>query len=126
MSEHGPVHLPSMCKRHQCEVVDRLGIPETGPWQVTIMAVNLACFRAISVDPSFRRRTDEDPAMWSIVLAEVGCMACYAARAFDLALQILQADGDWKPLFGAAFGKTRHPSWPDVWTLAPREPERPT
>lgn len=111
-------YLPQMCARHQRAVVERLLIPPSGPWQMTIVAVNLACFRATTFDERFLKRTEGDPASFSVVLAEMGCLACLQGRAFQTALEIAKHDGEWMPLFEAAFGKKAHPMWPAKWTIA--------
>lgn len=111
-------YLPQFCRRHALQVIEQLRIPRSGPWQMTLMAANLACFRALTFDPVFLKRTEGDPAAFSLVLAEIGCLACHQPRAIELSIEILREDREWMPLFEAAFGKKAHPRWPAEWTIA--------
>ena len=116
-SPQAAVYIPALCPTHQCLTVSALGIGPDGPWQMTLLAVQLACFRAVTFDARFTKRTEGDPAVMTAVLEEIGCLACWNSRAFHVAIHIAKHDRDYMPLFGVAYGKTRHPLWPDEWTI---------
>lgn len=108
--------IPQLCHPHQVEVVKTLRIPPEGPWIGTLMAVNLACFRAVTYDARFKARTEGDPSTFTIVLAEIGCLACAQPRAFRTAVEFL-AHEDWMTLFAVAYGRAKHERWPAEWTI---------
>lgn len=110
-------YIPELCKMHQAKVVHGLGLKPEDSWQMTLMAVQLAAFRATTFDERFLKRTEGKAENFSVVLGELGCLACWQPEAYRQAMAILRHDHDWKPLFAAAFGKERHPLWPSKWTI---------
>jgi hypothetical protein len=112
-------YLPQLCAKHQRAVVQRLKLAPDSWWQGALMATQLACFRATSLDPRFIKRTEGDIAAMSIVLAEIGCLGCWQPRAIEVSISIMRRDGDYIHLFDLAYGTKRltDPLWPLQWVL---------
>lgn len=106
-----PVMIPSYCESHLYELlVLRLGIPESGPWQSRTVISQMLLFQWVCVDPRFWRRCgneecERDTHAMNIVLAEIGCLACFAPKGFRVVWQMMRGDLD------AAIGASKRGDW---------------
>lgn len=105
------VMVPSLCAPHMHElVVQRLRIPESGPWQTRMVIAQMLLFQWTATDPRFwqrcgRTKDERDVAAMNLVLAEIGCLACWSSRGFQTIWQMMRDDlegaiaaskrGDW-------------------------------
>lgn len=84
------IHLPILCRGHAHElVVHRLEIPETGPWVLAMVVMELLLFQWAAKDPAIWKRADGNVADLTLVFAEIGCLACRYPDGFDAAVRVL-------------------------------------
>lgn len=116
MQPETAVCVPALCMSHQRMTVDRLHIPESGPWQAAIVIVNVLLFgRAIADDRVVRRigtnlKGVEFASTASLVLAEIGCLGCFDRDATDRAINLIKARG-LQHAAEVARGVITHPYW---------------
>jgi hypothetical protein len=107
----GTVVSPPLCQWHQHDlVVHRLKIPESGPWVVAFVTMQILLFTWVTSDVRVYRRTRGELADMSLVLAELGCLACYDGEGYDRATILLRRDASLAAK--VAQGKATDPDWP--------------
>lgn len=117
--ERPTVVVPALCKDHQHDaIVHRLGITIDGPWQVTLAGIGLLMSQACFADDRIQKRTGGDLATMSLVLAEIGCPACYLPDMYRKACRVMR--GGYVHGFDVAFGKATDAAWPT--SLQPPQP----
>ena len=93
------IWVPDMCRAHQAELVQRLRIPESGPWRVAIIVTQIRLFQtATACDRVWQRcglteSGERDVADLSLVLAEIGCLACFDRSAFQETVDLIRTHG---------------------------------
>ena len=93
------VFLPDMCRAHQAELVNRLRIPESGPWQSTLVIMNIRLFQAATANPKVWERCSvvddgkRDESDLTLVLAEIGCLACFDRHTYGETLSLMRTKG---------------------------------
>jgi hypothetical protein len=99
MSDQPTIYVPNLCHSHQRELFNRLGISKFGPWRATMTVVNIRLFQVASANPKVQQRCapaedgTSDVRDLSLVLAEIGCLACFDRKAFNEAVQIVYKHG---------------------------------
>jgi len=106
----------------------RLKVGEDGPWQVALITMQILCFTWATTNPSFNKRlqgapgdADEHahPRDMNLVLAEIGCLACFDGEGYDRASILCRRD--LSRAAKIAQGKEKDPDWPiDARVLALR------
>lgn len=72
------VMAPDLCAAHQHDaLVHRLHITEAGPWQITLVGLSILLSQAAFQDRRVQRRTAGQLEDFSLILAEIGCLACF-------------------------------------------------
>ena len=112
MSEEQPtIVVPSLCNDHRHKMlVHDLQIPPTGPWQVAELTATILLFQAAAQDERISRRAENEASNLSLILAEVGCLACFEPKWYDLMVALLKK-GVSRAAKVAQF-KERDPDWP--------------
>jgi hypothetical protein len=92
------IHVPALCQKHNSAVVSRLRIPESGPWQAAIAINQVFLFQAATENPIVWQRcgqTDEgrETKDLSLVLAEIGCLACFLPEKFERVIGLIKRKG---------------------------------
>ena len=109
--------LPSLCEAHQALILHNLRMGPTEPWKAALVVANLMLFQITSAgDVMWQRAKREDgetptSADVSLVLAEMGCLACFSHKNLERVLTIFRKHG----LQGAAKisqGQLESPHWP--------------
>lgn len=85
----------ALCKRHATSVRLRLHLTEVGPWRDACVLTGVLLFRRVSARRQFQARcggTPDEHAVETInlVLAEIGCLACWDSSAFTAAIACLR------------------------------------
>lgn len=99
MSENPTVVVPQLCQKHQRALIQRLMIPESGPWRVAIITAQIMMFQAaVANDVVWQRCSalaDGQPNSedLSLVLAEIGCLACFEREGWLRVLRIMGTKG---------------------------------
>lgn len=110
--------IPELCQQHRRDLVVRLDIPETGPWLATMVTGQILLFQTAARSDVIWQRcskvagTDQrDANDLSLVLAEIGCLACYRPDWFDMVIRLIDTEGLH---FAAqvAQAKKSHPDFP--------------
>lgn len=116
--DRSTIHIQRLCARHEHElVVHRLQIPEDGPWLVAVVTAQILLFQWASADDAIWKRAERDAANLTLVLAEIGCLACRYVPGFDAAVRVLQKGIDHAAM--VAQGKASDPEWTVLTTAAP-------
>lgn len=114
------VELPLMCRKHDARVIHRLRIPESGPWRVALITMQMLLFRAALCDERIAKRAESEVKNMTLILAEIGCPACDRPHDFNRAMTVLRkgleyagrvAKGD---VFDAYFGIPANPPTPEA------------
>lgn len=142
------VVLQPLCRAHRFFTVHDMALSPDGPWQIAIMCVSTLLFARSTADAQLNRRIGEEDTgpTRSLVLAEVGCLACRYSATYEATLKIIRrpygacqvsptgacascaaATADrWHAGFTHAFavlhGKESDPDWSAEWQ--PKEPPR--
>lgn len=93
------IAIPQLCREHQLQIVQHLGIGEDGPWRVTIVVMNMLLFQAATENDMVWARCSllpdgsRDHDDLSLVLAEIGCLACFQPGKLENALRITAQKG---------------------------------
>lgn len=101
------------CERHESDILHhRLKVPESGPWVATLVTMQLLMLNWLMTDKRIYARSEngrvED---LTLVLAEVGCMACYDNDGYNRALSLFRVGGlDYAAR--VAQGKASDRRWP--------------
>lgn len=104
------VEVPVMCERHRYDLlVDRLKIPPHGPWMVAEVTMQIMLFQAATADERIQARTGGDPHSLSLVLNELGCLACWERKWYKRALLIIEKGVSYAAK--VAQGKFYDPDW---------------
>lgn len=80
--------VPQMCEQHQAALVAKLRFTPTDPWQMAIMVAQIMLFQNASNKEWVWQRCSllpdgkRDGKDLSLVLAEIGCLACLDTDAF--------------------------------------------
>lgn len=114
-STEGTVCVPALCVKHQRVVIDRLRIPKHGPWNAALMIVNLLLFGRVIADDRITERIGdaegvEFASTASLVLAEIGCLACFQGDAVYQAIKLIKRKG-LKHAADVSRGEIAHPFW---------------
>ena len=89
MSAHPQVLIPDMCKLHQSLLIQQVGIPESGPWRVAIIAAQVTLFQGTTAKKSTWDRLGGDVGR----IGELGCLACYSPDVFGQVVHAFQTGG---------------------------------
>lgn len=109
--ERPQVVVPELCKKHQRDlIVRRLKVPESGPWQGTLAAAQLLLFNRAAADPRIVARAEQSTENLTLVLAEVGCLACYLPEWYRRSITVLRRG--LGHAIAVAYGKDEDPEWP--------------
>jgi hypothetical protein len=114
LKQHGPnplVRMPDLCYRHQYDLVRRrLHLEETDPWRAAIIEAQMLLLQAALVHPSVQARSEGNPLNLSIVLAEIGCLACFLPQDYRTAVVLIKdpnvKTGD------LIYRRAKDPRWP--------------
>jgi hypothetical protein len=88
---HDRPRVEILCRRHEHElIVHDLEIPESGPWKPAMLYAQMLLFSKVAGDPRVVARIDGDDHNLSLVLAEIGCMACFAPDVYERAVRVLR------------------------------------
>lgn len=87
------VVIPRMCPRHERDVTRRLRLTQNDPWMATLTVVQILLFTWTTADVRFHRRTEGDLKNMSLILAEMGCMACVHGDGFTKAIGLIRDRG---------------------------------
>lgn len=105
------IQIPALCANHQHElVVHRLQIPESGPWVLAMIIMDVLLFQWATKDPGIWKRADGEVADLTLVLAEIGCLACRYPDGFGAAVRVLQKGIDHAAAVSQA--RATDPDWP--------------
>jgi len=110
-AEAQPIMVPSLCDRHLHElVIRRLKMPESGPWRSRVVIAQILLFQWTATDPRFWKRCgktqdERDVAAMNIVVAEIGCLACWSPRGFRVIWNMMRDDLD------AAVAASKRGNW---------------
>jgi hypothetical protein len=94
------VMVPDLCDRHLHElVVRRLKLAPSDGWRAKVIIAQILLFQWTATDPRFWRRCgktveERDRQAMNIVLAEIGCLACYSPRGFSTIWRMIRDDLD--------------------------------
>lgn len=91
MSEQPQVVIPQMCERHRYDFLARR--MKLGPDDLRLaieVTVQLLLFRIVAADSRILARSEGDANNLSLVLGELGCMACFDPKAYRLAYRCCQ------------------------------------
>lgn len=91
-SAHVPhIVVPDLCDPHKHElIVRRLRVPRTGPWRATIVVAQVLLAQRGMSSRRIHRRIGGDPQQYSVVLAEIGCLACWDKDGFRRVVRVLR------------------------------------
>lgn len=107
------VVIPQLCLTCQYRALVReLHVPETGPWQVTLVALQVLLFQAAMVDERTTKRGGAELEDYTLVFAEIGCLACWMPAIFDKAIAVAKKDGGYLHAFAVAYGRAEDADWP--------------
>jgi hypothetical protein len=109
------VMVQRFCTKHERDVVRRLKLQPTDPWQATMTVVQILLFTWTTADPGFHRRTAGDAANMSLVLAEIGCLACYQHDGYVRAIGLIRERG-----LSHAAAVSRHDAADELWPIHAR------
>lgn len=109
------VQVPQLCQSHQVHLVTRLRLGPDDPWRAAMVVNALLMFQRASQDNSIHARTGGDIGQLSLVLAEIGCLACRYPEDFSSALSF-QHEADGKRVADVIHARVSDPRWP--WGLA--------
>jgi hypothetical protein len=88
------VMVPKFCEYHQHDlVVRRLKLSESDAWMVSMLTVQILCFTWATADPRINARLPKEssePSDLSLILAEVGCLACFDGEGYDRAAMLVR------------------------------------
>jgi predicted TIM-barrel fold metal-dependent hydrolase len=91
MSEKPQVVIPQMCERHRYDfLARRMKIGPDDPRLAIEVTVQLLLFRIVAADPRIVARAAGEADNLSLVLGELGCMACWDQKAYRLAYRCCQ------------------------------------
>lgn len=83
------IHVADLCRYHAHElVVHRLQIPESGPWALAMIVMEILLFQWATKDPAIWKRADGNVADLTLVFAEIGCLACRYPDGFEAAVRV--------------------------------------
>jgi hypothetical protein len=110
-------YLPDLCPKHQRKLVEALKIGPEGPWQSTLAVANIMLFQAAiagkvvwgrcSKDEKGHARTED----LSLVLAEIGCLACFDSLAWSRIIRLHRKYSSIG-ISRIIHGKLKDPDWP--------------
>lgn len=119
-SEKRPlVEIPQVCREHQRKMCERLRIGPDDPWLASLVTLQLLLFRAAMHDEGITKRVGGDTESISLVLAELGCLACARHDDFRRALIVMRKGGMYAAqvargeVYDADFGIPIPPAKPD-------------
>lgn len=106
------VMIPDLCERHLSDLVRRrLRMHDHEPWRAAVVVAQLLLFTWTTGDRRFLARTEERTENFSLVLAEIGCLACFDRAAYGRVCRLMRKLG----VDGAARvaqQKASDPDWP--------------
>ena len=83
--------VPTMCERHRYDLlVRRMKLGPDDSWMVYDLTMQILLFQAASADPRIHARTGGDSRQLSLVLAEIGCLACWERKYYRKAMVIMR------------------------------------
>jgi hypothetical protein len=89
-SDQPQIVVPQFCRFHQHELIVReLRIPESGPWMSSTVIAQILMFQAAAASERVAKRTENDANALSLVLNELGCLACAFPRAWRRAIRVM-------------------------------------
>lgn len=109
----GTIVPPSFCEWHKSDLIRmRLKIPDTGPWMVALITAQILMFTWSTTEKSVNDRlgSDGEPADLTLILNEIGCLACAFGDGFDRATILIR--GDISHAAKVAQGRAKDPVWP--------------
>lgn len=87
------VELPQICREHQRKMVTRLNLGPDDPWLANLVTLQILLFRATMYDDGITKRVGGDATAISLVLAELGCLACARHDGFLRAITVMRKGG---------------------------------
>lgn len=94
--ERGGIYLPRLCQRHEHDlVVAQLRLKPEDTWRAHYVVAQILMFQGLSATERFRRRVGPEGgvAAMNIVLAEIGCPACWNGALYRLVVQLFKKGG---------------------------------
>jgi hypothetical protein len=110
--EQEPIVVPLMCKRHQHDlVVRRLKLAPDDAWQGAYLTAQLLLFQWATGDKRIMARTAGETDSLSLVLNEIGCLACWDHDAYGRVYRLMRKLG---PMICAKIARQElmHDDWP--------------
>lgn len=108
------VEVPPLCSKHQRRVVTRLAVGPEGPWRAALLVTNMLLFQRASQDIMVHKRAGNRVEELSLVLAEIGCLACRYRNDFELALTF-QKEESGMHVADVIYARAASTKWP--WGL---------
>lgn len=99
MSTNTQITVPQLCRFHQQRLVRKLAIGPEGPWGTAIVIANILLFQAATENERVWQRCGTlengraDESALSLVLAEIGCLACFQREKFSAVLRLMKQKG---------------------------------
>jgi hypothetical protein len=91
MTASPQVVVPVTCERHRYDfLARRMKIGTDQPRLAIEVTLQLLLFRIVVADPRVTGRTEGKADNLSLVLGEIGCMACFDRQAYRLAYRCCQ------------------------------------
>lgn len=85
------VRVPAMCYKHRNDlIVHQLQIREDGPWMAIESIAGIALFQAVAADGRVWKRAGGKQENLSLVLAEIGCPACWIPDEYQRVVRLLK------------------------------------
>jgi hypothetical protein len=104
--------LPLMCEKHRRDLlVNRLKLGPTSSWLAHELTAQILLFQWLAGDKRIWARANGNAENLSLVLAEIGCMACWDRAAYGRVYRLLQKVG-LTIAAKIAQGKLVHDDWP--------------
>ena len=108
------VHIQNLCPRHRHDlIVRRLRIKPNEPWLVVEVTAQILLFQRAAASPKIHARTEGDAENLSLVLAELGCLACWDRDGYNRAVLLLRKGVDHAA--AVARMEREDPIWPRHW-----------
>lgn len=86
--------VETLCDKHRRDLlVRRLKVPESGPWMATELTVQLLLVGRIMGMPSIVKRAEGDGRNLPLIIAEIGCLACFDRRGYTMAAELIRDRG---------------------------------
>lgn len=106
------ISVPPLCDPHQSNLIRwRLRMTESDPWQMAVLTCSMLVWRRAINTPTVWKRAGGEADALSVVLAEIGCLACYDWQAYEDAVDVIRSHG-WRFGFDVVMGREVHSLFP--------------